>query len=238
MTVLETHRLSAVVATVAVDDQGAALGFGVLRRGWAPVGLALQANPQRSLGSFLAGRPPYELAQLAVDPSHHGKGFGTLIHDELVSHACDEPILMVTRAEAGATIRLCESRGWQRIGEIGAGTQRVVWGRNIAILDPTDTRLMNRPPYGSLMRDRDADLVLCHICWRWFRALGAHLRSHSITAREYRLVFGLPLSKPLRNQTRRSSPIDAAMVSSAPCRINPDPLSSAVPVGRATSLRW
>lgn len=51
-------------------------------------------------------------------------------------------------------------------------------------------------PYGELLRDGDGRLC-CHLCGRWFRALGAHLRVHRYTAQAYREVFGLCTSVAL-----------------------------------------
>lgn len=51
-------------------------------------------------------------------------------------------------------------------------------------------------PYGELVRDGDGRLR-CHLCGRWFRALGAHLRVHRYTAQTYREVFGLCTSVAL-----------------------------------------
>lgn len=45
---------------------------------------------------------------------------------------------------------------------------------------------------GVLNIDKVNDRVQCHICGRWFRALGTHLRSrHGWTADDYREEFGL-----------------------------------------------
>ncbi|MEV5411300.1 MucR family transcriptional regulator [Thermopolyspora sp. NPDC052614] len=52
-------------------------------------------------------------------------------------------------------------------------------------------------PVGQLVRDEVADRVLCHICGRWFRALGSHVRVHGLTADDYRAAFGLFATKAL-----------------------------------------
>ncbi|WP_330177343.1 MucR family transcriptional regulator [Streptomyces sp. NBC_01498] len=51
--------------------------------------------------------------------------------------------------------------------------------------------------YGQLIRDEDTDTVVCHVCGRAFRSLGAHVRVHRMTAAEYRQEFGLLRTKPL-----------------------------------------
>ncbi|MFJ9536912.1 MucR family transcriptional regulator [Streptomyces sp. NPDC101225] len=53
------------------------------------------------------------------------------------------------------------------------------------------------PDFGRLIRDENADTVLCHVCGRGFRSLGAHVRVHDMTAAEYREEFGLLRSWPL-----------------------------------------
>lgn len=52
-------------------------------------------------------------------------------------------------------------------------------------------------PYGQLVRDPDSGEVCCHLCGRWFRSLGAHLRLHGYTAAEYRDAMGLCRTRPM-----------------------------------------
>jgi hypothetical protein len=52
-------------------------------------------------------------------------------------------------------------------------------------------------PRGELPYDPVADLVQCHLCGEWYRALGPHLRRHGWTADEYRLAVGLSPRRPL-----------------------------------------
>ncbi|RAY16838.1 hypothetical protein DPM19_01340 [Actinomadura craniellae] len=52
-------------------------------------------------------------------------------------------------------------------------------------------------PYGRLVRDEQSDLVLCHLCGRWFRALGSHVKAHGLSADEYRAAFGLYQTRAL-----------------------------------------
>ncbi|MEV6946733.1 MucR family transcriptional regulator [Streptomyces sp. NPDC051172] len=51
--------------------------------------------------------------------------------------------------------------------------------------------------FGRLIRDEAADTVICHVCGRAFRSLGAHVRVHDMTAAEYRQEFGLLRSRAL-----------------------------------------
>jgi hypothetical protein len=52
-------------------------------------------------------------------------------------------------------------------------------------------------PRGELPYDPVADLVECHLCGEWYRALGPHLRRHGWTADEHRLAVGLSPRRPL-----------------------------------------
>lgn len=40
------------------------------------------------------------------------------------------------------------------------------------------------PEFGRLIRDESTDSVICHVCGRAFRSLGAHVRVHGLTAAE------------------------------------------------------
>lgn len=46
-------------------------------------------------------------------------------------------------------------------------------------------------PLGYLSRHPETGEAACHLCGRWFRALGAHVRVHGLSAAEYRTTFGL-----------------------------------------------
>lgn len=52
-------------------------------------------------------------------------------------------------------------------------------------------------PYGHLVRDTDSGRVCCHLCGRWFVALGAHVRVHGYTTDVYRTAMGLRSSQGL-----------------------------------------
>lgn len=52
-------------------------------------------------------------------------------------------------------------------------------------------------PYGRLVRDPDSGRVCCHLCGRWFRSLGSHVRRHGLSAADYRQVMGLCRTRPL-----------------------------------------
>lgn len=44
----------------------------------------------------------------------------------------------------------------------------------------------------------DGDKLLCHECGRWYQGLGTHIAlAHDMTARDYKLAYGLPLTKGL-----------------------------------------
>jgi predicted transcriptional regulator len=55
-------------------------------------------------------------------------------------------------------------------------------------------------PRTELTYDPIEDKVQCHLCGRWYRQLGVHLRRHGLTADEYRREIGLRPRHPL--QTR------------------------------------
>jgi hypothetical protein len=57
---------------------------------------------------------------------------------------------------------------------------------------------LHAPP-GGLTRDA-VGRVCCHLCGRWFRALGQHVRAHGHTAASYRSAMGLCTTKPLTSQ--------------------------------------
>lgn len=52
-------------------------------------------------------------------------------------------------------------------------------------------------PYGQLVRDPETARVCCHLCGRWFRSLGSHLRRHGYTAAGYREALGLCRTRPM-----------------------------------------
>lgn len=61
----------------------------------------------------------------------------------------------------------------------------------------TDRTGRSHPDYGRLTRDPVTDTVTCHVCGRSFRALGAHVRTHMMSADEYRAEFGLLRTRAL-----------------------------------------
>ncbi|WP_405573622.1 MucR family transcriptional regulator [Streptomyces phaeochromogenes] len=62
---------------------------------------------------------------------------------------------------------------------------------------PVGERAGRHPDFGRLIRDEDADTVICHVCGRAFRSLGSHVRAHGMTAAEYRQEFGLLRTRAL-----------------------------------------
>lgn len=46
-------------------------------------------------------------------------------------------------------------------------------------------------PYGALAREDGTGRLCCHLCGRFFRSLGGHVRSHGYTAAAYRETMGL-----------------------------------------------
>lgn len=52
-------------------------------------------------------------------------------------------------------------------------------------------------PFGQLTRHPESGEVCCHLCGRWFRALGSHIRVHGYTGAAYREAMGLTRTRPL-----------------------------------------
>ena len=51
---------------------------------------------------------------------------------------------------------------------------------------------------GVVLRDKEKDLLQCHICGQWYEALISHVRlAHKMKALNYRMKFGLPINYPL-----------------------------------------
>lgn len=73
------------------------------------------------------------------------------------------------------------------------GRDRRTHGHLWALPDGTG---LHAPP-GQLARDPGTGQVCCHLCGRWFRALGSHVRVHGYTAHSYREAMGLCRTRPL-----------------------------------------
>lgn len=52
-------------------------------------------------------------------------------------------------------------------------------------------------PRGQLVREEGTGRACCHLCGRWFRSLGSHLRAHGWTAEAYREAMGVCATHPL-----------------------------------------
>ena len=104
-------------------------------------------------------------------------------------------------------------------------------------------------PYGEVARDDDGR-VCCHLCGRWFVALGIHVKVHGYTADAYRCAMGLlssrglvasPLCERICRRTRDSYQSTAEVRQDLAHRrrsgpvgpANPAPTRGAVAVGRA-----
>lgn len=46
----------------------------------------------------------------------------------------------------------------------------------------------------------DTDSIICKLCGKECQYLGAHLKAHHLTAREYKELFGLPYDQPLMSR--------------------------------------
>lgn len=67
---------------------------------------------------------------------------------------------------------------------------------------------LHAPP-GTLTRDAETGRLCCHLCGRWFRSLGSHVRAHGHTADTYRESMGLCRTRALTEPAcrRRSRPV-------------------------------
>jgi hypothetical protein len=68
-------------------------------------------------------------------------------------------------------------------------------------------------PVGEIVAE--GDLVVCHLCGRWFRSVTAHLRAHGWTKDGYCAAFGLERSQSLEGSAtrkRRSAAFSARLV--------------------------
>jgi hypothetical protein len=52
-------------------------------------------------------------------------------------------------------------------------------------------------PPATVVREPDTGEACCHLCGRWFRALGSHVRVHGLSAARYRALVGLSKSRSL-----------------------------------------
>lgn len=50
---------------------------------------------------------------------------------------------------------------------------------------------------GCILWDDKTDKVSCHICGKWYKFLGSHLKAHDISDDKYRMEFGLTFNYPL-----------------------------------------
>lgn len=69
----------------------------------------------------------------------------------------------------------------------------------------------NHPNYGKIEKTPDGRLV-CHICGRAFKKLGAHIvQAHGVTSWEYKVAFGLDVTKGLVTDEHRQHLRDLAL---------------------------
>lgn len=70
--------------------------------------------------------------------------------------------------------------------------------------------------YGIVLYDPSRDMIQCHICGNWYKALWTHLVKHQITQADYKETFEIPGAVPLTNiaysEARRESAIKHNLV--------------------------
>jgi hypothetical protein len=95
---------------------------------------------------------------------------------------------------------------------------------------------LHAPP-GVLTRG-DEGRVCCHLCGRWFDALGQHVRAHGHTAASYRSAMGLCSTKPLTSPefSAAISGRQAAAYSNSPAMR--DRLAHGQSMARTGQLAW
>ena len=101
------------------------------------------------------------------------------------------------------------------------GCERQAVARGLCMLHYKRARagrpLMDGPEVGSPdghgrygILDDDGDRVMCHECGRWYANLAAHAAVHGLSARQYKLRHGLPLSRSLSPSKLREARSRAA----------------------------
>lgn len=111
----------------------------------------------------------------------------------------------------------------QGLGELAVSTRH---GHLWQLADGTG---LHAPP-GFLTIEQESGLLCCHLCGRWFRSLGAHVRVHGHTASSYRDDMGLP-----RGQALIEGPLSAAIASRQQQLYGASPdLQSSFAAGRQT----
>jgi ribosomal protein S18 acetylase RimI-like enzyme len=72
------------------------------------------ALPEKTRQEWL-DPPHFELAELAVDPQHQGRGIGTRLHDTLLERQTHDRAVLSALANNARVIRFYEDRGWRVI---------------------------------------------------------------------------------------------------------------------------
>lgn len=93
------------------------------------------------------------------------------------------------------------------------------------------------PDFGRLIRDEVADTVICHVCGRAFRSLGAHVRVHDMTAAEYQEEFGLLRTRVWTARSLLTRPVSPGAVSPGPGGMKITVVRQARAVGAISSTR-
>ena len=80
---------------------------------------------------------------------------------------------------------------------------------------------------------RDGDALLCHVCGRWYRALGNHAALvHRIPAADYRALFGLRAGTALVGTTLRAARRQRNAAALRPFHARPRGVALAMPPER------
>ncbi len=111
---LPTHRsrdgFRCAVLRLAGELVGFAYGYSGARGQWWTDQIMRDVPPELS-EVWLGGH--FEIVEIAVDPRHHGRGFGTALHDALVWNQPHDKALLTTYRDERPASRLYRSLGWQ-----------------------------------------------------------------------------------------------------------------------------
>lgn len=86
--------------------------------------------------------------------------------------------------------------GWWPVTTAGGGDAVAPLARHAHLWVLADGTGLHAPP-GTLTREDETGRLCCHLCGRWFRSLGSHVRAHGHTAETYREAMGLCRTRAL-----------------------------------------
>ena len=88
----------------------------------------------------------------------------------------------------------------KEINYLNSPSGKVIIGKYIPPFEENETGFGFK---GVALEDKETGQLECCICGKWFKNLACHLRSHKITASEYKKRFGLLQSTALKSRKMR-----------------------------------